>query len=67
MSDAERVQGRKDRPMRKQLKRLEKDDRRAAERPLQASHSNHSNRVEDSGLGGRESIIGAITRGDGID
>ena len=42
---------------------LEKADRqqRAAERRLQAPHSDHSNRVEDSGLGGRESIIGTST------
>ena len=44
--------------MRKEQKRLEKADRqqRAVEQRLQASRSNHSNNVEDSGLRGRESI-----------
>ena len=59
MSDAERAQGRKGRPMRKERKRLEKADRqqRAAEKRLQASRPKHPNRVEDSGLRGRESTI----------
>ena len=51
-SDADRVQGRKDRPMRKEQKRLAKMDRkrRATERRLQASRQNSA---EDSGPGGR--------------
>ena len=51
--------------MHKEQKRLEKAGRQewAAERRLQAPHSYHPNRAEDSGLGGRESIIGATTRG----
>ena len=51
-SDAERVQGRKNRPMRKRKKRLAKTDRkqRATERRLQAPRQNS---VEDSGSGGR--------------
>jgi hypothetical protein len=59
-SDADRVQGRKDRPMRKKQKRLEKADRqqRAAARHLQAPRLNNQNRVEDSELrGDRESMI----------
>ena len=58
-SEEGRAQGRNERPMRKEQKRLAKTDRqrRAAERRLQAPRPNHPNRVEDTGLrGGRESI-----------
>ena len=59
-SEEGRAQGRNERPMRREQKRLEKADRqrRAAERRLQASRPNHPGRVEDSGLRGcREFFI----------
>ena len=61
VSDADRVQGRKGRPMRREWKRLEKGDRqqRAAERRLSTSRPSYPNRAEDSGLRGRESNIPA--------
>ena len=60
MSDEERAQGRRERPMGKERKLLEKADtqQRVAERRLQAPRPNHLNRADDSGLrGGRDSII----------
>ena len=63
-SEERRAQGRNERPMREEQKRLAKADRkqRTTERRLQASRPNNPCRAEDSRpRGGRESII-SITR-----